>query len=967
MSKHRKKTSNPRVPKPIGEPKPAGEDAVIHRARVDEAEAAGWTAHKPLVGLTLEDAAEGADVRVGIAGSIAFDYPGTDGACNNNIGVILTCATALGIKPPSDQFLFSGGQVFYRDGKLEEVRLAGVVTVTDYPLGDLTATPVDGGDPARAEDARFTGQLRWSTDPPPRLDFNPEDESFRLRADDEGRTHLSAVVVEGKHDPDKPDELRLVAVFLWDLRGNQPENLRGALQEGAPEQDAPTEEATEPRRRRDVMGLVPSPRQVLDSWAKAGFHRGLGKLFAGRKKIPDLDLRGEAAVKEADRLFWTALEEHLERSAKSSPAPVRWEKTASGAQTLLVVHGLPELDVRQLWREVEQALNATSGGPGVEVEPPDFEGGAFLQAGAVNYKTTIRLWPEERLRDGDGDFRPPVRFRKASSPGYVTLLDEHGNKPFFSGGWVWLPGMDPETREGFRIGGLPDLLYPEGRAALQRLQERSADNYEDEVRKLYLEPTLFQDEDHETRLRLQAAIRRARQEVSRLTTYDWLDVVDCVFEAFHRQRDAWAREELRLPDGRTVSTKHYGRFLRLDAEGLRLRLDPNEEWGRNWRARLFERLEALATFERRVETKDGRPVDAADRLLQRIIDGRREPRVQDGLWDRLRDHEAFSDNAFYVLPSPAILESLVVFAEGPDGLVHWGLDAVKAAAAVAGNEGLSAKEIATVRRDLENRARNQPYATASPRQLTVSNLDRWPTTRKLLARLLRHELTPNHEKDRQGKRRRKPNRLGGKEALATFDGRDYLACNGQHGHGYRVRTWRDKVGGYEVRRGRGGGAPAFGDFLDDLEALSDPKQLGVVPELVLSKSPLRTIRGADALAYLDAYRDHPSAVYDLMLRLYLPANVEDILRERLAEHGIDAVDEGEEPLTVLSPAEEGGPAPADFRVARQRAGWTQADLAAKLGVSREVVVAWERAKRPIPADRVVQLQEVLADYLQPPM
>lgn len=205
----------------------------VRQSSVETLEQDGWTAHKPILGLAVHNAQAGEPVDVAAEGRLVLDADDGD-AIQGNIRLIVACAEALGIQPPGERFRFSGGQVFYRDGKLEEVRLAGLVEVTDYPLGPLTATPVGGGEPVHAEDARFTGQLSWATDSPPQLVFNPEDESFRLLPEDEGRTHLSAIVANGKPRPDKPDEERFVLALLWDLRGNLPENL--AALEDEPEQ-----------------------------------------------------------------------------------------------------------------------------------------------------------------------------------------------------------------------------------------------------------------------------------------------------------------------------------------------------------------------------------------------------------------------------------------------------------------------------------------------------------------------------------------------------------------------------------------------------------------------------------------------------------------------------------------------------------------------------------------------------------
>lgn len=771
---------------------------------------------------------------------------------------------------------------------------------------------------------------------------------------DEDRNSLWELLLAALEDEQEPAEE--AEAGPWKQEPYQPPTGTRKTRTGTAE--PPVVVAPPPERRPVPMEPFPYPRAVLGEWAPGALRAGMGPLVAGYRRIPHLDREGDTALTSASRSFWETLEQRLDQASTEYGPPVRWERQDAEAKVQLVLHGLDEATARRLWREVEEALNAGSGGPGVRVEEPGFEERRSFVDGAVRVVTRLTLWPDERYRDGRGDPRPPVRFRKVSSPGYQALLDEQGGRPYFADGWVW-QALPDGNREGFRIGGLPDLLYPEGRAAVVQLVERQAATYEAELRRLVADPNLrlpaFAEEDQGLRMELEAGLRRVRRQVERLTTYDWLETALLVFEAFAHQRDAWAREELELPDGRRVSTKPYGRFLRLDADVMRARLDPGQTWGQNWRGRTLDRLEALATFERRVETRKGERVDVGDRLLLRVLDAYRRP-DGDGAaaWDALKGLEAFRDNAFYVQPSYATLERLVVFEEGPDGSYHWGQDAAKAAAAKAEAEGRPKAEVARARKEVSDKARARPYVKGSPRLMTLGNLRGWPVTRKHLAHQLLAELTPN----RDGRTKRR-NRLGGNELLRSFEGRDYLACNGSRDNGYRVTTWLDKVG-YARRPGRGGGTKALADFVGDLAALCDPSGLAVVPELVVGGNGGEPVLREDALGYLRRYLNNPRAVYDAVLRLYLPADFEDDLRAKLEAAGVGAA--ADPPRTRVTPTATGH-SPSDFRAARMRAGWTQAELADRLGVTRLVVNQWENATRPIPEERAAQLEELLRDYL----
>ena len=141
----------------------------------------------------------------------------------------------------------------------------------------------------------------------------------------------------------------------------------------------------------------------------------------------------------------------------------------------------------------------------------------------------------------------------------------------------------------------------------------------------------------------------------------------------------------------------------------------------------------------------------------------------------------------------------------------------------------------------------------------------------------------------------------------------------------------------------------------DLEALADNNAIGL--QIEIQGHP------RDPLQVLQSYRGNPQEVYRLTVKKYLPADLEKRLRERLEEAGIYTTDEPAEASSVVTPTRPGGLTPADIRQARKTADWTQAELAAKVGVSQKELSLWERAKKPIPAQREKKLRGVLGDYL----
>lgn len=723
--------------------------------------------------------------------------------------------------------------------------------------------------------------------------------------------------------------------------------------------------------RRSMLEPYPVPRRVAEDSLALALTRGLGPMFAGGyAKVPDLDRRGELACKEAERLFWDAVEKAADATAPG------WQRETLDGKTVLVLP-VDEEKARSFWGAVTKSLNATpeedKEGPGIHAEEPHFENRTHWTQGRVVHETALTFWPDEAFSNKYDEPRAAVRFRRETSPGYQALLSERGKRPFFADGWLWIPrGTE---REGFRIGGLSTLLFPEGRGALERLQTRNLKDYEGRLHRIFQEPSLFQDTDKLAVRDLQAAVRRAKAWLRELSVYDiGPDLLLCVFEAFHRQRDTWANEQVELKDGHVVNTRPW-RIIRLDPADLRVRLDPDEtKWGKNWRGELFNKLEALTTFQRQTRTSKGRKVDVGDRFLGRVIDGRREIDEKDtpetnprlGLVRALDEAKALPVDAFFVEVSVDFMRHLVAWSEDEKGGIHWGMDAAKAAERKALLvDKVSPDEAREEARKKRAHARATPYTEGSPRLMTLSNLEKWPLTRKLLAYVLLGELTPNFQRYRSrngtSRTRRKPNRLGGMHALITVGERDFVACNGKHGNGYRVKAWMDKVVGYEKRTGPGGGASAFHAFVKDLDGLTDT----LVLYLELGPVGGRTLRSTDALRALYSYTRNPPSAYNLKLKLYLPADREDRLRARLKKAGIEDAADTVGPH-VFTPTRPGGIAPKDLHIARLQAKWTQAELAAKVGVSQAVVAYWETAKRPIPPDREAALREVLADHLKTP-
>jgi DNA-binding transcriptional regulator YiaG len=669
---------------------------------------------------------------------------------------------------------------------------------------------------------------------------------------------------------------------------------------------------TFPEQRRSVMSPVPMPRAVGREASTLAGIRGLGRMFAGYAGVPDLDINGAIAVAEARRSLLATLEEHL--AARGA----RYQREEEGTRVIYTIRNCRADEAAEIWATVERAMNKGDGGPGIEARPPAIEGASRFEDGAVVTESKLVFWPENSQQ---ATSVPAVHFRSQSSPGYLALLDRRGRQPYFADGWLWI--QRGREREGFRIGGLSTLLFPEGRSALERMAERQIADREAELNRMIQAPQLFGDPDQKEVQELRAGVTRLRKWLAGLSVFDVShDLILCLLEGFYRQRDHWARQEIVLKAG-VVSIAPY-RILLLDPKELRLRLDPSGKWGDNWRARLFDRFSALATFERQTRTATGRKVDVGDRLIHRVIDGLRSPQEAAhpesdpavGLVRLLRQVGALPSDMFYIEVSVDFMAKLVTWAVEENGAVRWGLEAVSDSPARECDSGFGLGR--------------QPYYRHSPRLLALSNLEDWPVNRKLLASSLLQEMAPARRRGSRGRSR----------VTVQIDDRPYLACNGAGGHGYKIRTWMERSG-HDLH---GTGGRSLAQFIADIDALVETLNLRI--EVGEQRGDCEV-----ALRELHALAADPEAAVGTMLRAYLPADLEERLRAHLAEWHIEACESGEEAAGVMSAS--------DLRSARLQAGSSQRALARAIGVSKMAISHWERGTKSIPPARILRIREVL--------
>lgn len=708
-----------------------------------------------------------------------------------------------------------------------------------------------------------------------------------------------------------------------------------------------------PERGSSKFDPVPMPRSATKEAENVSLLRGLGRMFSGEGKVPDLDLRGDIAQGEAERLFWLLLNHQITQYLTTQQfSSVSWTQIEQAGKTIFQFRGLQEQELKTLWNQVTKAANAGDGGPGLEIADPAFENKNRLENNQSVVETHLILWPEESLQNKEGYPVSRVHFRRSSSPGYQALLqkymNEHKGKSFFADGWLWIPKGG--VKEGFRIGGLPTLLLPQGRAALESLQRKLIQNYEDELHRIFTaqnlsltdqQLTLFKGDETKVIRDLQQAIVRVKQWLSRLSVYDiGTDLILCIFEAFHHQRNAWYAEKLLLPEGKEVITKPW-RIIALYPEDLHKRLDPHKKWGQNWRNRLFEKLEALSTFERQTRTLDDKKMDVGDRFIRRVIDG--WAGIEDGHapeWDSglgltrlLKQANVFPINAFFIEVSAEFMARLITWAVDQKGVIHWGLEAAKAthrAALAAPNPNY--KEALNKKREIVAQVKKQPYYQHSPRLLTFSNLKEWPTDRKILAYVLLQE------------------------ANSRLSDGTFTPCNGKLGHGYKVKIWMEKAGYLQPQRvRRKSHRHLYKTFLEDLRELQQSLEL----RLQLKQEP--SLDSDGVLKKLDSLVEEVTVAHLLLLKIYLPSNYEEQLAVKLQKAGIEEAVEQIQKSTETIPS--GEITSLDLITARKKAKLTQKELAQKMGVSQPMINYWEKGKKPIPQDQLSELKQVLSPFL----
>jgi len=682
-------------------------------------------------------------------------------------------------------------------------------------------------------------------------------------------------------------------------------------------------------------------------------------MFFDARHIPNLDLTGPIAAAEAQQLFLEILTATLDQAVAERGHIASWTLRDHGNVTRFVVQGFHEREVRELWAAAVYAASMAAGNPGVTISDPVFRGstGMNRKTGQSIAEVHIDCWLGGLLMPADGRSLPPARFSSDRAPGYLDLIERYGTELYYAEGYLWR--ACGTTLEGFRLGGLPLFQGAEDQAVLT--PRVGHQHTHDLTAPLDLsQPMLLNSPHagvvHERQMGLDSAARF----FTRRSTYDCQDLVLCLFEAFHRQRDAWVTEHVQIPNGQKLSITPW-RLLCLDPHELRARLDPRQTWGANWRSRLFDRLITLTMLERQTRSRTGQVIDAGDRLVRRVLDGRRALHDGDqldagiGLVSTLHRAGALPVDAFLVEISVDFMARLMTWATDERGIIHWGSAAADAAERAAlATQPEDRQRARRVRTQIRQEARAQPYYLHSPRLLTLGNLERWSVRRKWLAYALLQERTPPRKSRRDTRkhtrRRQQRNPQRGREVLVRFNGQDYVGCNGSRGHGYRVAIWIEKAGHDGHRSLRA--------FLADLTALQRSLDLRLELRASGRQSTGNSVWDGEALTVLEAYGRTPGLAGDFRLKIYLPVDLETQLRARLAAVGIEAVDDGEERASLLQP--RGGPSPADLRLARQHAGWTQSELARRLGVTKVTISQWECGKKPIPATRLPRLRVMVA-------
>lgn len=707
--------------------------------------------------------------------------------------------------------------------------------------------------------------------------------------------------------------------------------------------------------KTSVMSQVPMPRELFSESLNPAIKKGLGKMFTGSlDNIPDLDIRSDETCKRAQELLWELLDAFLAK-AKNKNSLSGWSFVLETPERILTLSDINVPTAKILWREFTKELNAMEGGPGIEVADPEFINlNSLTNDGVVELATKIRFWPQESLPIGiDGARTSGARFRRQSSPGYLELLKKHGDKPYFSGCWLWVPSG--KRKEGFRISGMPHLLFKDGADTLHYFKDLQLRNYERQIDNLEKNSA-----DYSASLQKLSAMRqsviRFKAWIDNASLYNSLDLIRCIFEAWYRQKEHWYNQQLCL-DGETVIDTQPWRLICLPHDDLRIRLDPSMSLGKNWRQLIFNRFEALTTFERQIRTTEGKRVDIGDRFILRAIDGRQESieklspvgESSAGLVNLLQSKNAIPKNNFYLEVSLDFMMSLVDMACDNRGNFHF----AHKAHFVKNTKVLPAKKESEPEEEPVKRIKKNNLGKDSPRLLAVSNLENWHHNRKVLASVLLQEITPQYEikKTKNGKifRKKMIDQNGCSEKIREINNKKYLECNGSFARGYQLKTWMVKAH-YEVTRKKSF-KEQINFFIDDLECLmNEPFYLRI--SLDTKESVLHDM---EAICYLKKFAHLSSKIVPMILKMYIPMKLEDNLRERLLEAGIDAIDELPRRATQIDEM------PLKIKELRLDRGLNQEQLAKSIGVTRRTIINWEGGDKTISPENLIKLKEVLQD------
>ena len=711
----------------------------------------------------------------------------------------------------------------------------------------------------------------------------------------------------------------------------------------------------EKKIKTSVMSQVPMPRDLFSESLNPAIKKGLGKMFTGSlDHIPDLDIRSDQSCYEAQTLLWLLFEQYLVKSVENNLLN-SWHVEEDAQERLFLLNGINVSNCQNLWKSFSKELNAMDGGPGIEVAEPIFiNKNTLLEGGEVKFATAMRFWPEEALPVRlDGTKCGGARFRRQSSPGYIELLKKHGDKPYFSSGWLWVPSG--KKKEGFRISGMPHLLFKDGADTLHYFKELQLRDYERQIDNLEKNSN-----DYSASLHKLSAMRRSVAQfkawLNNASLYNSLDLIRCIFEAWYRQKEHWYNQQLCI-DGETVIDIQPWRLICLPHEDLRIRLDPKLELGKNWRQLIFNRFEALTTFERQIRTAEGKKVDMGDRFIQRAIDGRQDDlerlspqgESSSALVSLLRNKNAIPKNNFYLEVSLDFMATLVDMACDNRGHFYFAHKALF----VKNAKPLQAKRVEDPEPEQLKRIRKNNLGKDSPRLLAVSNLENWQHNRKVLASVLLQEITPSYEvrQTKNGKTFRKKliDKDGCSEKVREINSKKYLECNGAFARGYQLRTWMGKAH-YEATRKKSL-KEQITLFINDVDCLmQEPFHLRISLDMKQS-----LLHDQEAIKHLRKLTHVSTKILPLILKMYIPVKLEDYLRERLLEAGIDAVDE-------LPPkARHNEEMPLKIKELRLDRGLNQEQLAHLVGVSRITITNWEGGKKAVSPENLLKLKDVLQD------